>query len=90
MIKGNYDRLIEVELRELEKAKDGLEEAIAKLRKAFKRLDRGDEDSDLFLEAINMLESVRDDYLGAWLEESEMQAQADNRKLEVWKLWATQ
>jgi len=76
---------IEVESRELE-----MEEAIAKLRKAFEHLDRGDEDSDLFLEAINMLESVRDDYLSAWLEEFEMRAQADNRKLEVWKLWATQ
>jgi len=80
----------EIEVKELEKTKDGLEEAIAKLRKAFKRLDRGDENSDLFLEAINILESVRDDYLSAWLEEFEMRAQAENRKLEVWKLWATQ
>jgi len=79
----------EIEVKELEKAKDGLEEAIAKLRKAFQRLDRGDENSDLFLEAINMLESVRDDYLSAWLEEFEMQAREDRRKLEAWKLWAT-
>ena len=76
----------EIEVKELEKAKDGLEEAIAKLR----RLDRGDQDSDLFLEAINMLESVRDDYLGAWLEEFEMRAREDERKLEAWKLWAMQ
>jgi len=83
-------KIVEVDLKELEKAKDGMQEAIAKLRKAFKRLDRYDEDSDLFLEAINMLESVRDDYLGAWLEEFKTQAWEDNLKLEMWKLWATQ
>jgi len=81
---------IEVELRDLEKAKDGLEEAIAKLRKVFKHFDCGDENSDLFLEAINMLESVRDDYLDAWLEEFKRQAREDNLKLEAWRLWATQ
>jgi len=79
----------EIEIKELEKAKDGLEEAIAKLREVFKRIDRYDEDSDLFLEAINMVESVREEYLGAWLEEFEMQAREDRRKLEAWKLWAT-
>jgi len=82
--------LTEIEVRELEKAKDGLDEAISKLRKAFQHLDRGDENSDLFLEAINMLESVRDDYLGAWLEEFEVRAMEDGRKLEAWKLWARQ
>ena len=80
---------IEVEIKDIERAKDGLEEAIAKLRKTFKRMDKGDEDSDLFLQAINMLENVRDDYLDAWLEEYQSLAMEDNRKLEAWKLWAT-
>jgi len=82
--------IIEVELKQLLQAEDGLTDAIAKLRKAFKHVDRGDEYSDLFLDAINMLENVRDDYLGAWLEEYQLLAIEDSRKLEVWKLWATQ
>jgi hypothetical protein len=80
---------VEVEIKEIEKAKDGLEEAIAKLRKAFKRMNKGDEDSDLFLFAINMLENIRGDYLDAWLEEFQSTFQEDSRKLESWKRWAT-
>jgi len=80
---------IEVEIEHIERAKDDLEKAIVKLRKTFKRMDKGDEDSDLFLKAINILENVRDDYLGAWLEEYQSLVMEDTIKLEAWKQWAT-
>jgi exonuclease VII small subunit len=89
LVKVKYERIypaIKVEIKDIEQAKDGLEKAIAKLRKAFKHMDKGDKDS---LQAINMLENVRDD-LDAWLEKYQSLAIEDKRKLEAWKLWATQ
>jgi len=81
---------IEIEVSELEKAKDELDEAIAKLYRIYSHSDRTSEDSDLLLLVINILENVRDIYLGAWLEEFRMAAHNEKLKLEAWELWARQ
>lgn len=79
---------MDIEIKELRKALDGLKESESKIRIAFKKLDDGSEYADSILIGLNILEQVIRDYLEAWIEEYDEAYIADKSKLEHWKSWA--
>lgn len=79
--------MIEIEQKELEKIKDGLQEAETKIRKFWYHHDNGENESDIALEGIHMIDDVISE-IDSWLEEYSLQVQEDEQKLKEWVQWA--
>ena len=78
--------MIEVELKELQKIKAELDEALAKISKFYKKHDDGSELADDALKGLNLIKNTISK-IDSWLEEYVLDMDADNAKLEKWKQW---